>query len=200
MSDFVKFDHRFTFIWHTSWQEPCPICRWLNGTVFTDQSLYQHVLFHPIVGALWDLDNDVPLVHPNCKCYLEVQYESTLEELLGLEPSGYEEFNIMTSNIKEMKRDIEDFEKSLANAESRIENTRSQLITYMLLLRRMNLPPDVNKFISIMIRARMVSEQAVRAAYLLMAASGPWGWAMAIATAGVATLGTADIIMDLGGQ
>lgn len=200
MSEPVKFDHRFRFTWHTTWMEPCPKCRRLNGRVWEGQDLYQHVLWDQFEGDIWDLDNDMPLTHPNCKCVLEVEYTASLEELLKIEPSGYEDFQIMTSNIQEMKRDLDDFDKALNRASDRIENTRSALITYMLLLRKMHLPPDVEKAISILVRARMVAEQATRAAYLLMAASGPWGWALAVATAGVAVIGTSDIIMDLGGQ
>lgn len=195
----VQFNHKFTFIWHTTWIKPCEKCLRLNGKSWQGQTLYQHVLWDDFEGPIWDLDNDLPLTHPNCKCILEVQYDATLEELLKIEPSGFEDFQIMTSNIKEMEKDIEDFERSLERANGRLENTRAQLITYMMLLRRMHLPPDVERFISVMIRARMTAEMATRSAYLMMAASGPMGWLMAIASAGVAVIGVSDIAMDLGG-
>jgi hypothetical protein len=205
----IVFNHQFRFIWHTHWshiEDINEICSRLDGQVFTTQSLYQNILYDPIWGDLWDLENDVPLTHPNCKCHLEVIYDSTLEELLKIEPDGYEDFKIMTSNIKEMKADVEDFERSLDRANNKIENTRAQLITYLILLQKAGLPPEVDKAINIIVRARMTAEQATRALYLLMAASGPEGWLMALASASVAAIGavgtasaTQDMVMNLGG-
>lgn len=206
MSDLFKFDHRFSFVWHTTWSEPCEKCLHLDGTTWDNVSLFDNILYDPIWGDIWDLNNDLPLTHPNCKCYLEVRYESSLEELLNIQPSKFEEFKIMTSNIKEMKEDIADFEKDLARAEGRIENVRAQLTAYLLLLQRAGLPPEIEKAISIIVRAKMTVEQTTRALYLLMAASGPWGWALAAATTGISLVGaygvaesTRDLVMDLGG-
>lgn len=206
--DTFQFNHKYSFTWHTGWLEPCKKCASLDGQVFTDQDLFQHALYSPIWGDLWDLDNDLPLTHPNCKCYLDVQYDATLDELLlqKMDKSGYEDFKIMTSNIKEMKTEIADFERDLSRAQSRIENTKYQLLTYLTLLQRAGLPPDIEKAIGIIVRARMTIEQTQRALYLLLAASGPAGWLMALASAGVAVYGfgstvqaTQDLVMDIGG-
>jgi hypothetical protein len=230
MNDGFQFNHQFSFTFHTSWMEPCKKCQALNGRTWHGNELFQGVIYDPIWGDVWDLESDFPLTHPNCKCYLEVTYEATLEELLHpskietFNRSGssvtvardietgqfaainpFQEFGIMTSNIKEMKADINAFEQDLGRAQNRLSNTRMELITYMQLLQRMGLPPQVEKAISIMVKARMTSEQAVRALYALEAASisgGPAAWAFAIATTGVAVLGgysTAASIMDLGG-
>jgi len=182
---------------------PCPKCQRLNGRIWDNQSLYQHVLWDEIEGDLWDLDNDVSLAHPNCKCILEVQYTASLEELLNLEGSEFEAFKIMTSNIKEMKSEVQDFERDLERAQSRIENTRMQLITYMLLLQRLGLPPEAEKAISLLVRTRMTAEASARALYLLQAATlagGPVAWGMALASTGVALLGYTGIVMALGGK
>ncbi len=225
MSETFQFNHKFTFVWHTTWMNPCPRCQSLNGRVFTDQDLFQHTLWDPIYGDLWDLDNDFPLIHPNCKCVLEVQYTSSIDDLLfptetdtftrGGEPytatrstvtgqfakaDPLKEFGIMSSNIKEMKAELDDFDRDLQRAQGRIESTRAQLITYMLLLNRLGLPPEIDRAINLLIRFRMTAELASRAAYLLMAASGPWGWAMAAATTGVAVIGGVSIVADLSGQ
>ncbi len=230
MSEDMKFDHRFTFIWHTNWIEPCRKCQSLNGKHFEGTTIYHGVLYDPIWGDVWDITNDIPLTHPNCKCYLEVIYESTLEELLNpskietftrggetvtvardvstgrftaLNP--FQEFGIMTSNIKEMQKDIQEFEQDLARAQNRISNTRIELITYLQLLQRMGLPPQVEQAITVMVKARLTSEQAARALYALEAASiagGPAAWAFAAATTGLAALGafsTVTSVMDLGG-
>lgn len=195
--------------------------------MLTNQDIYQHVLWHPIWGDIWDLDNDEPLTHPNCKCYLEVTYEATLEELLFpsevttfnrtgktvttarstttgqfTQTNPFQEFGIMTSNIKEMKEEITSFERDLAKAQNRIENTKYQLLTYLQLLQKSGLPPEIDKAITILVRAKMTAEQAQRALYLLMAASGPTGWAMALASIGITAIsaaGTANAAMEVGG-
>jgi hypothetical protein len=204
----MQFDHRFSFVWHTTWTEPCEKCRHLDGKVWTGQSLYQNILYDPFWGDIWDLNNDLPLTHTNCKCVLEVRYEATLEELLlnKTDKNGYEDFKIMTSNIKEMKADIAEFEKDLDRAQNKITNTRAMLLTYMELLRKAGLPPEVDKGLMILLRAKMVMDEARVAAYLLMAASGPLGWAMAAAQTGIVVAGvmstasaTQDLVMDLGG-
>jgi hypothetical protein len=232
LSGNFQFNHQFSFVWHVTSLKPCSEkCANLADRIFTNQNLYQHTLWDTIYGDIWDLDSDESLTHPHCKCYLEVRYESTLDELLS--PSKIETFNrggesvsvarstatgrfvainpfqafgIMTSNIKEMKAEIADFDRDLQRAQNRIENTRAQLISYLLLLQKAGLPPEVDKAISILVRARMTAEQTTRAFYLLMAASGPMGWAMALASSGVALIGaygvaasTQDLAMDIGG-
>jgi hypothetical protein len=114
----------------------------------------------------------------------------------------FTEFKIMSSNIKQMKADIAEFERDLARTENRIESTRYQLLAYIQLLQKSGLPPEVDKAISVMVRAKMTAEQAQRAFYLMLAASGPTGWAMALASAGIATIsltGTVDAAMEIGG-
>jgi len=210
MSEDINFDHRFTFTWHTNWLEPCRKCQSLNGKRFEGTSVFDGILYDPIWGNVWDIFNDLPLTHPNCKCYLEVTYEATLEELLfpSQDTSSidvFKEFGIMTSNIKEMQKDIKEFEQDLSRAQSRLSNTRIELMTYLQLLQRMGLPPQVEKAITVMVKARLTSEQAARALYALQAASiagGPAAWAFAAATTGLAALGafsTASSVMELGG-
>jgi hypothetical protein len=223
-----QFNHHFKFVFHTTWIDACHVCAALDGQTFTDQDLFQHTLWSPIWGDIWDLDNDLPLTHPNCKCRLEVIYESTLDELLLPSKTDiitrnnatqtvardmrtgqftknvdvFQEFKIMSSNIKEMKAEIGAFERDLARAENRIENTKFQLMTYMQLLQKAGLPPDIERAINVLVRAKMTAEQAQRAIYLLMAASGPAGWAMALASLGITVIsgaGTMSAAMEIGG-
>jgi len=109
----------------------------------------------------------------------------------------------MPSNIKEIREDIQQFEKDLDRFDRRLENTRLMLIQSMLLLRRMNLPPDIERAISTLVRARMVAEQWVRGIQMMEAASlmgGPTGWAFAAVTLAIATLTMTDLAMDVGGH
>jgi hypothetical protein len=199
----IQFDHRFKFTWHTAWMEPCRKCESLNGRTYEGTSIYAGALWDSIWGDIWDIENDLPLTHLNCKCYLEVTYESDLDELLNptlSKATAFKDFGIMTSNIKEMKTELAGFDRDLARASSRVENTKFQLMTYMTLLNQLGLPPEVDKVISLLTRVRMTFELTTRAAYLLMAASGPLGWAMAGASAGVSLMSAYSIAVELGGQ
>lgn len=109
----------------------------------------------------------------------------------------------MSSNVREMREEIRQFEVDLNRLENRLDNTRLAMIQFMLLLRRMNLPPDVERAISIMIRARMVTEQWVRGLELAQAAylaGGPLGWGILALTLGIAVVTTTDLAMDIGGH
>ena len=63
---------QYVFAWH-SLSDACPKCQALNGQEFHDQDLFQEKLFSVIWGDLWDLNRDIPLTHPNCRCQLEVR-------------------------------------------------------------------------------------------------------------------------------
>jgi len=57
--------------------DACLQCSQLNGQTFEDQDVFQHTLWSPFWGDIWDLDGDRPLTHGgtgiNCRCQLEVR-------------------------------------------------------------------------------------------------------------------------------
>ena len=209
----------FAFTWHTSWNEPCHKCLQLEGTRWDGVSLSDPVLVDERFGPVWDIQNDVPLTHPNCKCFLEVEayiFPEQTTMIKGLfkdikafrgtsktpststsEPNNGS--NEMPSNIKETREELEGLQHDLQRAENRINSTKFELMTYMTLLNRAHLPPEIDKAINVLVRIKMTTEMASRSLYLMMAASGPAGWAMALATAGITVIGVHDIAMDLSG-
>jgi len=67
----------YVFIWHSMIDaRSCDKCRALNGRIYKGQDLFAPQLVDPEFGPIWDLDNDMPLTHPNCRCALEVRIES----------------------------------------------------------------------------------------------------------------------------
>ena len=109
----------------------------------------------------------------------------------------------MSSNIREIRQEVREFERDLARLDRQLNNTRLMLSQSLLLLRRMNLPPEVNRVISMLVRARLVAEQYARSLQLLQAAylaGGPAAWAFAAVTLGIATLTAVDLAMDVGGS
>ena len=195
----------YLFTWHTNWACPCKKCQTLDGRMYSDVTIYDPYLFDGEFGNIWDIQNDEPLTHPNCKCYLEVEAivkaeDSQAFQELRDELSNFERMVAVPSNIKDVQMEMNDFDRDLARIETRMDNSRQQLMTYMMLLQRLGLPPEVERAISILVKFRMTAELATRSAYMLMAAEGPMGWGMAIASSVATVIGTTSIAMDLGAQ
>lgn len=70
----------YIFMWH-SLTDACPKCQMLNGHEWYEQDLFQDILWDPLFGNLWDLNNDIPLTHSHCRCQLEVRVELNLDQL-----------------------------------------------------------------------------------------------------------------------
>lgn len=81
----------------TWWATPdaCPKCSGLHGYVFRDVDIFQSHLTHPIYGDVWDLDLNISLMHPNCKCCLEV----TIEVTPISEWTEYKEFEMVAKEL-----------------------------------------------------------------------------------------------------
>jgi len=60
----------YVFIWQAL-GDACPKCQRLNGREYHNQDLFQSYLEDPFEGPIWDLENDQPLTHHNCRCHLE---------------------------------------------------------------------------------------------------------------------------------
>lgn len=72
-------------------ERSCKKCRRLIGREWRDQDLFQHVLWDPFEGDIFDLDAGVPLTHPNCRCTVTVEIivdEPKLTEYLGIDELG----------------------------------------------------------------------------------------------------------------
>jgi len=59
----------------------CRKCSFLNGRIWINQDVFQPVLLDSEFGPIWDLDRDVSLAHPHCKCSLDVEIIVNLEML-----------------------------------------------------------------------------------------------------------------------
>lgn len=66
---------RYIFKWNAL-TDACPKCRRLNQREWWDQDLFQNLLWDPYEGDIWDLDANMTLAHPNCRCQLAVRVEA----------------------------------------------------------------------------------------------------------------------------
>lgn len=79
----------YVFRWRTAGDERvCPVCAPLNEREWTQQDLFQPMLFDEVSGMpIWNLDADHSLAHGdepyNCRCHLEVEVNVSLDEVYG---------------------------------------------------------------------------------------------------------------------
>jgi len=91
-----NIDAAFTYIfmWN-SLSDACPRCRALNGREWQDQDLFADVLIDPQFGPIWDLNQDISLMHGasgTCRCQLTVRVEVDLTQV--------EEFRQLSETLK----------------------------------------------------------------------------------------------------
>lgn len=106
----------------------------------------------------------------------------------------------MSSNIREVQDDLAAFERDLHRVDLKTDNSKQQLLTYLMLLQRLHLPPEAEALINMLVRVRMVAEQTYRGLMMLMATSGPWGWGMGIATLGASVITMTSVASDLNNE
>ena len=95
-----------------------------------------------------------------------------------------------------------DLEVNVEPAYQELRRVQTLLMDTLLLMRRLNLPPDLNRAISLMMRARLTAERLIRSIELLQAATiagGPIMWLTALVSFGISTFAASDLLMDLGG-
>jgi len=97
LSEEVDQAFSYVFAWHAL-SDACPKCQSLNGQEFYDQDLFQEVLYSPIWGDLWDLNNDHPLTHPNCRCQLEVR--------VNVDVTQIREYTVLAETITRYGRQV----------------------------------------------------------------------------------------------
>ena len=62
----------YVFTWHAL-TDACPKCRFLNGQRFVDPyNVFNEVVWSSTLVDVWDLKAGHSLVHPNCRCQLEL--------------------------------------------------------------------------------------------------------------------------------
>ena len=107
----------------------------------------------------------------------------------------------MPSNIAETRREVNELKADLTRLDAKVDDTHDLLVKTTILLRRLNLPPEIEKAIHTLVMARMSIEQWVRALELAEAAAyagGPLGWTLALVSLGIATLSMQSLGSELG--
>ena len=71
----------YVFTWETvNDKRVCPVCSALNGKRWENRDIFALIL-EGDSGPVWDLDRDLPLTHPNCRCHLHVEVTIDLDKI-----------------------------------------------------------------------------------------------------------------------
>jgi hypothetical protein len=179
----------FELTW-SAFSDACEKCRFLEGTKWTLNDITGS-LTHPEFGDVYDLDADISLTHPNCRCWLQVDVNIDLEKSLliaSLKNTIYDWSHHMPSNLAEAKEQVRELDSQIQLTYTQFRMFERILIRTLHLARRAGLSEDMTRGIEVMTRAIWVARMLTISLHALMIAEGPLGWANAllgITTAGV---------------
>jgi len=199
----------YIFTWRTS--RDVKVCQWcdpLDGqTIFYD--LFSDVLVSDLAGPVWDLNADRSLMHGasgTCRCTLEVAVEldwSQIQELHELQdllqqqgihfPLTKEVF-ILSPVIAEARNQMRGLFAEMKEGLPVVTELNQLLTTYVSLVRRVGLPPEVMELVARAQQARIAVQTLHRSIMLLYTASGPIGWLVGLGGMGVSLFMTADFL------
>jgi len=196
MSEDVDALFSYIFTWH-AFSDACRKCRYLDGKEWTDQDLFQEVLWDPIWGDIWDLTASHSLAHGkqayNCRCQLTVRVEVDWDKWRELN----ELRNSLSSNIREAREEVKDLKMEIVAAG--YEMRQFSLVTSqgLSMVRRLTggseAIDDATAKMSLFINTMNMARHTYQ---LFLASTGPWGWAMLGISAVSTVLSVADLAME----
>jgi hypothetical protein len=178
----------YEILWATFAADACPRCQHLNGATWTLKEL-TGTLSHPSEGAVYDLDADLSLTHPNCRCYLFVTPQIELEKsdfFKELQKNIAEiDGGKIPSNIEEAKNQLHSLGVDAEMTAKELQQLERIILRSLLLVKRLGLPEDIDAGIQKIMHLIMLLRMLHATILMIQAASGPYGWALALVGAGV---------------
>ena len=187
----------YEVLWQTFAADACLKCQILQGETWNLKSL-TGTLVSKSQGAVYDLDADMCITHPNCRCFLNVVPQIELEntELFKtLKETFVKVGEEVPSNIEDAKRDLHDLKEHALMTDLTVRQCESVLIRMLSLTQRLGLPPEVEEALRQL--QRMISTVRMLTVSLsLLEMSTPYGIISgAIGLAGT-TLSIGEMIYD----
>jgi hypothetical protein len=182
----------FQVTWHAL-TDACPKCRELDGEVWTSNK-FEGTLIHPNFGAVYDLDADVSLTHPNCRCYLEIDPYVNLEETdlyKSLEPIFMEANMEMPSNIQEANVQVDKLRANVGQCRGELREMEYVLYRTTSVLSRLGLPLEVEKATQ-KIERMIMMVRIFHSATMYLEMGTPEGWILGIISAVSFAISLAD--------
>jgi hypothetical protein len=185
----------YEILWQTFAADACPKCQMLNGEKWSLKSL-TGTLISQTQGAVYDLDADLPITHPHCRCYVYVVPKVDLENtefFKELQKDLNEMSGDMPSNIEEAKNQVRDLGNQVDVSSRQMQTGINRSLG---LVQKFTGNENIYKMTSEMQRAIGVAGQLERAMISLQVASGPLGWAFALLAGLTALASAGDLYYD----
>ena len=174
----------------------------LSSQTFTEEDLtggdaygLNSVLNDSLIGPVWDLQNEQSLVHPNCRCYLDVEIDLNPSELKINEEEG---IMVTVSEAKEMITGFKNELKDMSMNYHQLREIEMVFNRFLLMIERSTgdkeIAAAINKLQMFMTFVRMAQISWVT----FTTATGPLGW-LAGASSIFMMLGTANMMTEAQG-
>jgi len=184
----------YVFKWVTVVDErTCKRCLELDGKEWYGQDLFESAVWDDIYGEVWGLNAEHSLLHPNCRCQLQITveihvneieiYELTVGKRLSgrLKPLGkLVRIVTMSTDIARLREQVRGLKVDLQEVTVNITEFNRLFTTYLALARRTGMPENIAEFLSRVQQMRIAVQTLHRSIMLLYASSGPVGWAIGL--------------------
>lgn len=179
--------------------DACKICQDLNGQVWETPRL-TGVVMHPEYGPIYDLDADISLTHPNCRCFIEftpiIDFEKTAvfqltQKMLAETKEG------MPSNIADAVKRIETLRVETEHATVSLRELEYLFYRTTSTMRRMGLSEEATKALEILQRM-IFMVRVLHTTMIFLEMSTPYGWALGILSGLGAAMSASDLALSLG--
>ena len=185
-------------IWHTAMDErTCTKCMQLEGQTWTFPEL-KGPLIDSRFGPVYDLDNDEPLTHKNCRCFLEIRPIVELEKSDVFQSLNmmFQEVNMqMPSNIAEANAGLTELRANFAHATGEFRECEYIFYRLMSVMNRMGLSGEAKK--DVMLLERMImTVRILHSSFILLSSETPYGWILGILSITGGLMSAGDLITE----
>jgi len=166
----------YEVLWQTFAADACLKCQILQGETWNLKSL-TGTLVSESQGAVYDLDADMCITHPNCRCFLHVVPQIELENsqlFQNLKETFGKVRQEMPSNIEDAKRELHDLKESVLMVDLTFRQYERVLYRILALTQRLGLPPEAEEAIR-MIQRVVMAIRMLDVSLSMLEMSTPYG-------------------------
>ena len=194
MSEVVAFGKQpgvtYLIHWIIMDTNACRKCQILGTRTFDQNNLEGSWLVDREFGPVWDLANESSMVHPNCRCTLDIEPEINPDEFVVGEMGTITE-------IKQQIADLETKVSSFSMSYHEVRELETILMRTLIVLERSTGSKEVAEAINRIQRLITIIRMAQFTIHAFQMASGPIGWAFAASGLLMTAITTGDAMVEL---
>jgi hypothetical protein len=166
----------YEVLWQTFAADACLKCQRLEGETWNLKSL-TGTLVSESEGAVYDLDADMCITHPNCRCFLHVVPQIELEnsEWFKILKETFEKVDQeVPSDIEDAKRELHDLKENVLMTDMTIRQYERVLYRVVALAQRLGLPPETQAMLQ-KLQQLIMTVRMLTVSLSLLEMSTPYG-------------------------